>query len=165
LLDPNFRRTVVYIAVHDPADGAFGIVLNRPCDKPLAELLPDESLGGLEDVPVFFGGPVGRDQLTFAVLRWLPDEERVECRTHVSLDEARLVAADDFTSLRAFVGYAGWSGGQLEKELAEKAWLVQKPDRDVVGPAKCLRLWQTIMREQGPWFRLVADAPDDPSMN
>jgi putative transcriptional regulator len=165
LLDPNFRRTVVFTTVHDPVEGAFGLVLNRPCDRPLTELLPDEDLGDIGDTPVFLGGPVGCDQLTFAVLRWLPDEERVECRTHVSLDEARLVSTDEFTSLRAFIGYAGWSGGQLETELGEKAWLVQKPDRDLLDAGKCERLWQTIMREQGPWFRLVADAPDDPSNN
>ena len=64
-----------------------------------------------------------------------------------------------------YLGYAGWSKGQLEAELEQKAWLVQKPDEDILDIEKCLELWPTIMRDQGPWFRLLAAAPDDPSLN
>ena len=66
--------------------------------------------------------------------------------------------------VRAFLGYAGWSKGQLEAELEQKAWLVQKPDEEILDIERCMDLWPTIMREQGPWFRLLAAAPDDPSL-
>jgi len=129
----------------------------------VGELLPEHELGALGELPVFIGGPVGRDQLTFAAFQWQDDALRV--RTHLLLDEARELAAEGDGTVRAFLGYAGWSKGQLEAELDQKAWLVQKPDQDILDVAKCLELWPTIMREQGPWFRLLANAPDDPSLN
>lgn len=166
LLDPNFRRTVLIISANDLQDGSFGLIINRATEKSVSEYLPEqEDLGVLTDVPVFLGGPVGRDQLTFAAFEWDGENESLHLRTHLLIDEARELAEADLGSIRAFLGYAGWSQGQLEKELSQKAWLVQKPDRDVLDMDKCKELWPTIMREQGPWFRLLASAPDDPSRN
>ena len=79
--------------------------------------------------------------------------------------EAKALALDSDVVVRAFVGYAGWSEGQLEKELEQKAWVVQKPDREVLDPESCKQMWFTIMNNYGPWFRLLAAAPDDPSLN
>lgn len=163
LLDPNFRRTVLILSAHDPQEGSFGLVVNRATDKTVNEFLVEQELGSLGNVPVFIGGPVGRDQLTFAAFEW--DEDSLIVRTHLMLDEAREVAAADFRAVRAFVGYAGWGQGQLEAELMQKAWLVQKPDRDLLDVKKCAALWPTIMREQEPWLQLLAAAPDDPSKN
>ena len=163
LQDPNFRRGVLIISTSDPQEGSFGLVLNRSTDKTVGELLPGHELGLLGELPVFIGGPVGHDQLTFAAFHWVGDTLRI--RTHLLLDEARELAAVDEGAVRAFLGYSGWSKGQLEAELEQKAWLVQKPDQDVMDIKKCLDLWPTIMREQGPWFRLLASAPDDPSLN
>jgi len=163
LLDPNFRRSVLIISASDPHEGSFGLVLNRATEKCVGELLPEHDLGVLGDLPVFYGGPVARDQLTFAVFEWVDDALRI--RTHLLVDEARELAADGTGIVRAFLGYAGWSKGQLEAELDQKAWLVQKPDQEILDIDKCLELWPTIMREQGPWFRLLAAAPDDPSLN
>jgi putative transcriptional regulator len=163
LLDPNFRRSVLIISSSDPIDGSFGLVLNRATEKTVGDLLPDRELGLLEALPVFFGGPVARDQLTFAAFHWVDDILRI--RTHLLLDEARELAADGEGSVRAFLGYSGWSKGQLEAELDQKAWLVQKPDQAILDIETCLDLWPTIMRDQGPWFRLLAAAPDDPSLN
>ena len=69
LLDPNFRRSVVYIANNDADAGSFGMVINRKTGKTVGELLPEKELGLLGKTPVFVGGPVGRDQLTFASFR------------------------------------------------------------------------------------------------
>lgn len=163
LLDPNFRRTVLYIGANDSGDGSFGLILNRATGKRVADFLEGQETGPLSNIQVFIGGPVGRNQLTFAEFRSVEDE--VVCRTHLDLSDAVELASERPGSVRAFIGYAGWSQGQLEAELAQKAWLVQRPDRDVLDLEKCLQLWQTIMREQGPWFRLLAAAPDDPSLN
>lgn len=165
LLDPNFRRTVLYIAAHDAGDGSFGLVLNRETDKTVADLIDEPGLGPLGKVPVFFGGPVGRDKITFAAFRWRTEAQSVECRVSLDLDEARDAALDSDTVVRAFLGYAGWTGGQLETELEQKAWVVQKPDQDVLDPELCKQLWFNIMQNYGPWFRLLASAPDDPSLN
>jgi putative transcriptional regulator len=163
LLDPNFRRTVLYIAANDAKDGSIGLILNRATGKTVSEFLSEGEVGLLSRIPVFVGGPVGRNQLTFAAFR--QNDDSVTCQTHLDISDARELAEVEPGSVRAFIGYAGWSQGQLESELAQKAWLVQRPDEDVLDMEKCQKLWQTIMREQGPWFRLLAAAPDDPSKN
>ena len=53
----------------------------------------------------------------------------------------------------------------MEGELDQKAWVVQKPGREVLDPESCKQMWFTTMRTYGPWFRLLAEAPDDPSLN
>ncbi len=165
LLDPNFRRTVLYISANDPEEGSFGFVLNRHTQKTVADFLPDKGAGPLGKVPVFIGGPVGGDQLTFASFHWRVEDQTVTCRPRLVLDEAREIASGNFAEVRAFVGYAGWSKGQLEAELAQKAWVVQRPDRDILDVENCKEIWPSIMRNFGPWFRLLASAPDDPSLN
>lgn len=165
LLDPNFKRTVLYLPVHNPADGSFGLILNRPTGRTVEHFLPDQELGRIAGVPVFIGGPVAPDQITFAALSWNAADGVVECQTHIGIEDAWKVLDAEDASLRAFVGYSGWSGGQLESELAQKAWLVQKPDRNILDIGKCSDLWRVMLREQGPWFRLLASAPEDPSMN
>src|SRR5450432_3572992 len=66
LRDPNFRRVVLYICDHDPKDGAYGLVLNRPLDQTAVDFLPDdEDEAILAQIPAFHGGPVGGDRLVF----------------------------------------------------------------------------------------------------
>jgi len=165
LLDPNFRRTVLYMVSYEAKEGALGVVLNRPSGKTVEDVLTVPDLGPLGHIPVFFGGPVSRDRLSFAVFEWEGASQTVACRLNVELDEAKALAAEGEGVVRAFVGYAGWTGGQLEGELEQKAWVVQKPDREVLDPESCKPMWSNIMRTYGPWFRLLASAPDDPSLN
>ncbi len=160
--DPNFRRTVLFISAHDPDDGAVGVILNRPLDKHVSDLV-SEPVDGLGDVPVYLGGPVGRAQLTFAAFEWRKGEG-LRLNQDVSLEEAP--ATDpDHPLVCAFVGYAGWSGGQLEAEMRQNAWLLQKPTRSAFRPEKLPKLWFEIMRDLGPWFKMLSAAPDDPSLN
>ncbi len=165
LLDPNFRRTVLFLSSHDSEEGSLGFILNRPTGKAVSDFLPDKPAGALGKTPVFVGGPVGRDQLTFASFQWRIEDQSVVCRPHLVLDEAREMAAAKNTVVRAFVGYAGWSKGQLESELTQKAWVVQRADREILDIESCKGIWPSIMRNFGPWFRLLASAPDDPSLN
>lgn len=165
LLDPNFRRSVVFIATNDADEGSFGLIVNRAAGKTVEDILPDKKLGVLGKTPVFLGGPVGRDQLTFASFRWKAGEKKIECRPHLMLDEARELAQKDFDSVRAFIGYAGWGQGQLETELAQNAWFVSKPSSSFLHPEKSDKMWRKIVGGLGPMYRLLAEAPDDPSLN
>src|SRR5207253_7180223 len=70
MLDPNFRRTVLFISEHDPNEGALGVIINRPLDRQVADLVTDTPPAGLAGVPVFLGGPVGKNQLMFAAFEW-----------------------------------------------------------------------------------------------
>src|SRR4051794_38283817 len=70
MLDPNFRRSVLLITSHDAEEGAMGVILNRPLDKQVSELVTELTPETLADVPVFIGGPVATNQLMFAAFDW-----------------------------------------------------------------------------------------------
>ena len=165
LRDPNFCKTVLFLSTNDADEGSFGLTLNRPSGRTVADLLPGRDLGKLASVPVFLGGPVSTDQLIFASFKWHPQTQRMECRHHLVIDEAEQALAEEAATVRAFVGYAGWSKGQLEGELAQRSWLVQKPEREMLELERCPRLWREITSTFGPWFQLVAEAPDEPGKN
>src|ERR1700681_1358734 len=110
MLDPNFRRTILFISSHDPDDGALGVIINRPLDKQVADLLSETPPDGLADIPVFLGGPVGKNQLMFAAFEW-EKGQAVKLNHNVGVDEASELAGADPASVRALVGSAGWGAG------------------------------------------------------
>ena len=165
MLDPNFRRTVLFISMHDPKEGALGVIINRPLDKQVADLVTGTPPAGLASVPVFLGGPVGKNQLVFAAFEW---QQGAGFRLNHNVSFEETSAPDDPKKLGriyAFVGYAGWGAGQLEAEMKQKAWLLQKPNRSVLKLDRLPKLWFDIMRTLGPWYKMLAAAPDDPSLN
>lgn len=164
MLDPNFRRTVLFISAHDPNDGALGVIINRPLEKQVADLVMEVPPEGLADVPVFLGGPVGKNQLIFAAFEWQKGAG-LKLNHNIALEEANEGADQKRSSICAFVGYAGWGAGQLETEMKQKAWIVQKPSRAVLKLDRLPKLWFDIMRGLGPWYKMLAAAPDDPSLN
>ena len=162
--DPNFSRAVIFMAAHSASDGAFGYILNRPLDKVVSDLLPDQSLGALGDVPVFLGGPVSTDKLAFASLRWDKMKSRLKCQTHLSVSDA-IVELTKGNEVRAFVGYSGWTEGQLEGELKRRSWIITPPRSVVLKVEKPRQLWRALLEDMGPVFRLIAQMPEDTSMN
>ncbi len=128
LIDPNFHRTVVLVTEH-VAEGAMGLVLNRPSAVAAADAVPH--LEGLvePDDPVYLGGPVQPS----AVVALAQLEDPSEAAAIVFDDVGFLPAdadpdrfADSARRVRAFAGYAGWGPGQLEAELEESAWIVSE---------------------------------------
>src|SRR5207237_8224140 len=164
MLDANFRRTVLFISAHDPDDGALGIIINRPLDKQVAELVSETPPEGLANGPAFLGGQVGKNQLIIAAFEW-EKGEGLSLNHNVDLLQSSNAAGQQPSSICAFVGYAGWGAGQLEAEMKQKAWLVQKPSRSVIKLDRLPKLWFDIMRRLGPWYKMLAVAPDDPSLN
>ena len=162
MLDPNFRRAVLFISNHDPDDGALGVIINRPLDKRVADIVTEMPPAELADVPVFLGGPVGRNQLTFAAFEW---HKGHGLKLNHDVKEIDLSAEVETMPVCAFVGYSGWGAGQLEGEMEQKAWIVQKPSRAILKPERLPKLWFDIMRGLGPWYKMLAEAPDDPSLN
>ena len=126
MLDPNFRRAVLFIYEHDSQEGAGGLIINRPLDKQVMDLVNEAPPEGLADVPVFLGGPVGKNQLMFAAFEWEAGEG-LRLNHNVGVDEAHERVGADPASIRAFVGYAGWSAGQLEEEMKQKPGSCRSP--------------------------------------
>jgi len=163
MLDPNFRRTVLFISEHDLNEGALGVIINRPLDRQVADLVTDTPPPGLAGVPVFLGGPVGKNQLMFAAFEWKKGHG-FKLSHNVVLGHGS-TAAGEKNLICAFVGYAGWGAGQLESEVKQKAWLLQKANPSLLKFDRLPNLWFDIMASLGPWYKMLAAAPDDPSLN
>src|SRR5437763_3443836 len=108
LVDPNFRRTVLFISAHDPADGALGLILNRPLDKQVADGVSETPPADLAGLPVFLGGPVGKNQLMFAAFEWRKGEGLKLNHDVAFQGTGSVVGQKPPLSICAFVGYAGW---------------------------------------------------------
>ena len=177
LLDPNFVRTVVLVCRHG-ADGAFGLVLNRPLPSPIG---PHVRAWGLPLAPpdrVFDGGPVepgaalalvmGREaqeaQEAQQVLsdRWLM--EPLPGLGLINLDELEATPVG-LRGARVFSGYAGWGSGQLEGEILEEAWFVVDARYADVFTSNPDRLWHDVLRRQSGELAIFASFPPDPLLN
>lgn len=164
LRDPNFFHTVLLLASHNATEGAFGYILNRPLGKSVSELLSDKDLGPLGKLPVYLGGPVGTDKLSFALLDWSVKKRALKCQTHLSTEQA-VKELEKGRIVRGFVGYAGWSEGQLENELDHNSWITCPAGPQILNHQKPDALWRTILDDLGPFYRLLARMPEDPSLN
>lgn len=164
LREPTFRHSVLLLTEHNEEEGAHGYILNRPIDKTVGELLPAEEFKSLASVPVFVGGPVSTEHLTFGSLAWSEQEKKLQFTSHLSAKQAMRHQKEGF-SIRAFVGYSGWGEGQLESELKQHTWITHKPEKRVLELAELDTLWNRLLKEMSPWHALLADEPDDVSLN
>jgi len=172
LQDSNFRRTVVLVIDHG-ASGTLGVVLNRPSQVAVRDVLP--LWGPHATVPraLYVGGPVQRRAaLCIAALPAGVDAERTEGMIKVrgSLALVDLEADPDLMApqlrgLRVFAGYAGWGGGQLAAEISRGDWVVVPALADDVLAPPDTDLWGRILRRQGMPLALLATYPADPSDN
>lgn len=165
LLDPNFRRSIILLSQHSD-EGAMGVIINRPTGKTLSELSGDFALGELADVPVFCGGPVKDKQLILSA--WESSDESGVFKLYFGLDPekaAEMKRTNDELVVRAFLGYSGWTGGQLEGELQQNAWVVAPMDGGLLQESDASDLWRTVIGRISPELRLLAEAPDDPTLN
>ena len=164
LLDPNFRRSVVLVIEHS-AEGALGVVLNRPTDLPVAEAVPE--LSELDDGCVFAGGPV-QPQAVIALAEYSgPPPEGSVCGpiAPVGVDSDMDTLGDSVTRVRVYAGYSGWGEGQLEGELEEESWFVEPALPGDVFCADADALWGHVLERKGGPYRLLARMPEDPGMN
>lgn len=127
LLDPNFLHSVLLLVEHDE-EGALGLILNRPLPLSLAQVSEEGGLSfqGPEEATAWRGGPVDPQRGILLVQGGLPEEEdTVVDLTHFVSHRKDLLEAllgDPLARYRLFLGYAGWSPGQLDQELELGAW-------------------------------------------
>ncbi len=164
LRDPGFSRSVLLLTNHKHDDGAMGFILNKPMGKKVSDLIEVDSMRELGELPVFLGGPVSPDQLTFAALTWQAQGEELLFDTHLSSDEALHRLREGF-QVRAFVGYSGWAEGQLESELQQRSWITRKPVPGVASSDSDEQLWEELLSSMGPYYRLLASTPERPELN
>jgi len=163
-----FHRTVVLICQHD-AEGAFGLVLNRPSATQVGEALVGNLPESLQSRVLHVGGPVQPGALSYLTGDSLQPGGSVMAGVDLghSLDDLSELAAG-FTPgrrLTVFAGYSGWSPGQLDEEIERKAWVIHPATPDLVFDSEPATLWRRILRAKGGLFCLLADSPDDPEAN
>lgn len=161
-------RTVVFLCEHQN-EGSFGFVLNKQYELTLDELITN--FEGYP-IPVFYGGPVQVDTIHFLhqypdlipggqeVLKgiyWGGDFEMV----------TQLVKNNeiDYNKIRFFLGYSGWSDGQLNDELKEKTWLTVSATRNLVFHPSPDDLWKDSLRHLGGDYEMMINFPIDPQLN
>ncbi len=164
LRDPNFFHTVLLLATHTSEEGAFGYILNRPLDKRVSDLLEDEKLGALGDIPVFLGGPVGTNKLSFAAIEWNVKKRILKVQTHLSTEQA-IKELEKGRIVRGFIGYSGWTEGQLENELEQHSWISCRPLAKAITQQHPAEMWENILGDLGPYYKLLAQMPADLSLN
>lgn len=140
MTDPFFAKSLTYVCEHNE-QGALGIVVNRPISLTLKELFAQVEVPlqpeGLQDVPVHFGGPVQTDR------GFVLHQPRGEWQSTLSIkDKVGLTTSKDILmalgegkgpdKLLVTLGYAGWSEGQLEQELAQNAWLTVEANEHIL---------------------------------
>lgn len=165
----SFDRTVVLICEHT-AEGAFGLVLNRPSENQLVDVLPAELPERLKNEVLFGGGPVQPAAMSFLVHKSGAIKGNVLPGLNLghSLEELQEHGEGWLLSgkLRVFAGYAGWAPGQLDDEMRREAWLTHPASPDLIFLEPAAKLWHQILKRRSNWKeRLLADAPDDLSLN
>ena len=168
LKDPNFLRTVVFLCEHRE-DGSAGFVLNRKYENTLDELM--ENMEGYR-LPVYYGGPVQIDTIHF--LHQYPDEIpgslKVTDEIYWGGDLDIVVklikqGAIDTNKIRFYIGYSGWSDGQLNEELNEKTWLTVPATQKLVFHKNDNDIWKESLKHLGGDYEIMMNFPIDPQLN
>lgn len=172
LLEPTFRRSVIYVVEHNEG-GTLGVVLNRPSETAVYNVLPQWAKLAAKPKTMFVGGPVKRDAaLCLGTLRVGMDPTGMPGLRHIAgrmvmidLDADPDVISPVVEGLRIFAGYSGWTIGQLEGEIERDDWIVLSalPSDVLVEPR--VDLWSRVLRRQPLPLALLATHPIDVNRN
>jgi putative transcriptional regulator len=169
LWDTNFKRSAVLICDHSKKEGTVGFIINKPMDIRVDELVNDFPAF---DSTAYFGGPVQTDTIHYIHnagellegstkitegVYWGGDFEKLKF-----LIDQQLIKPEN---IRFFVGYAGWSEGQLEMEMKIRSWIVADVHSNYLFKSSPHVLWQKIMNQKGDNFTVIAQIPDSFTWN
>ena len=166
LQDPNFRHTVVLIGHHD-AEGAVGVVLNRPRLEAVAALIP--SLGDYCEpgATLHEGGPVAPEQAVLLAEMKEGNEPDIPVLGNAGFlnEDLSPSRAGSIQRIRVFTGYSGWGPGQLEDELQSDAWIIEAARIEDLFDPDPESLWHRVLRRKGEEYRHISMLPKDPRAN
>jgi putative transcriptional regulator len=163
-----FNRSVIFLVAHSEK-GAVGFILNKRVDVTVHEIFTDFPQF---DGEVFLGGPVSTDSVYFIhrLGEKLPGSIHVLGDLYWGGDfsilkqqiSAGLIQTSD---IRFFVGYSGWSAGQLEREIKEDSWLVNDVDENLVLGNLSHESWADFVKQAGERYSIWENFPENPAMN
>src|SRR6185437_8865450 len=155
--------------VEDEAEGAFGLVLNRSSEKTIGEMVVADMPDALKECPLYLGGPVQTSALSFLHSdTFLSDANVIPNLALGHSLETLTEIAESFSATRKvkmFAGYSGWGPGQLEGEMARDAWLTFPASLELILDTEPATLWQKVLHAMGPKYKLLAQMPEDLSLN
>lgn len=166
--DPNFKRAAVLLCDHDD-EGSLGFVMNKPLGASLEELIEDFPEF---DSEVYLGGPVQTDTIHFVhnVGDLLEGSVRVADGVYWGgdFDKLKFLIQQQLIlphNIRFFVGYSGWSEGQLADEMLYGSWVVADMDANYLFKIAADNLWKQVMYNKGNAYTVIAQMPDAVSWN
>jgi len=170
MLDPHFKRAVVLLCEHNVDGGTIGFVLNKPLGMKLNDLLasfPDF------DAEVFYGGPVSTDTIHYVhsvgdLLNGSVEISRGVYWGGVFEELKQLASAGVIkpSQIRFFIGYTGWTTGQLCEEIRNSSWMLGNVDANYVFKgATDDTLWEKVLNDEGDTFGVIAQIPEPIAWN
>jgi putative transcriptional regulator len=168
LPDTFFNRSVVYLTDHD-AKGSVGFILNKKLDIKISDAVTGFD-GWNENLNM--GGPVSPDTLHYIhnLGTKVPKSVRVEGDIYWGGDIEvirKLISMGSVepAQIRFFLGYSGWSAGQLEREIKENSWVIAKVRSEIIMNSRGVDSWKRLLRSFKNKYRMWADFPESPEMN
>jgi putative transcriptional regulator len=168
LKDPHFARSVVLLCEHN-VEGSFGLVLNKKTKLVLGEIV-EQATGLL--IEVFEGGPVQKNSLHFIHLRadLIPESVEVaegiywggDFETVIDLLREKKLTTND---IRFFIGYSGWSAGQLAAEYETKSWIAAAANPALLFLSNSTQIWKDSLHTLGGEYAQMPNYPTDPQLN
>jgi len=168
LSDPYFSRAVILLCDHH-AEGSLGFIVNKQLDVRLNDILSDFPAF---DTPVFYGGPVQTDTIHYVhnVGELLDDSMSVapgiswggSFEKLKFLVDNHLIQPDN---IRFFVGYSGWSEGQLEDEMKFGSWVLGEPHPNYIFREQPGALWQKVLEHKGGHYSVIGAMPEENILN
>ena len=169
MLDPNFKRSAVLLCEHSEEEGSVGFILNKPLDMRIDELI--ENFPEF-DSEVMFGGPVQTDTIHYLhnVGELLDDSKRIADGVYWGGDFEKLKilinsGLVESKNIRFFVGYSGWSEGQLKEEMGDGSWVVTHMHANYLFKTQSWKVWQQAMQNMGNAYSVIAQMPDGQTWN
>ena len=160
---PIFDESVVLV-LEDSAQGAFGVILNKPTGRSLEDIDGSFSkYGELRHVELFEGGPISKEKLSIAV--WYDDgSELGNFSFGLTPEKAeKILSEKPNAQAAAFAGYSGWSPGQLDMEIEDGSWLVCAADLGLLNDLNIEELWEELVIRDNPVFEKFPDPPANPT--
>ncbi len=169
LVDPNFARCVLLVLDSDE-NGTLGVILNRPSEVAVGEVLAPWQDMASEPGVLFRGGPV---ELNAALALGAVRNDEVPSGFRPLTGALGMVdldsSPDDFlgrlTALRVYAGYTGWGAEQLDDEIAEGSWHVVPAAKSDLFSTDPDRLWREVTRRQPSPLSMLATLPEDANLN
>jgi len=169
MMDGNFKRSAVLLCDHTKDDGTVGFILNKPIDLKIEDLVGDFPE---IDAQVYYGGPVANDTLHYVhnvggildnsveVMKgvfWGGDFEKLKFLIKNGLVQTQ--------NIRFFLGYSGWSTGQLEAEMEMGSWVITDMDPNYIFKLSPKMLWEAILKNMGNVYSVISQVPDSNNLN